>query len=106
MPTRSNRKRKLEPAPAAGGGQGDLAEEIAALRGMLHQAGQLSENDLPPGLRMRLLDIYSRAAGRLASLLKMQQALAGHQGAGDALSTILDEVIADIAKNQERFPDP
>ncbi len=104
MPTRRSQRRK--PAPPAAQPQGDLAVEIAALRGMLRQAGELSEDALPPELRMRLLDIYSRAAGRLAGLLKMQQGLHGSQDAGDALASILDEVIADIARNRERYPNP
>ncbi len=103
MPTRRSQRTKAAP-----GGQeprADLAAEIAALRGMLRQIRQLGDDDLPPELRMRLLDIYSRAAGRLASLLKAQQNLAGSQDAGDALATILDEVIADISRNKARFPD-
>ena len=104
MPTRRSQRTKTAP-----GGQappGDLAAEIAALRGMLRQIRQLGDDDLPPDLRMRLLDIYSRAAGRLASLLKTQQNLSGSQDAGDALATILAEVIADIGRNKARFPDP
>ena len=104
MPTRRSQKTKTAP-----GGQeprGDLAAEITALRGMLRQIRQLGDDELPPDLRMRLLDIYSRAAGRLASLLKAQQNLSGSQEAGDALATILDEVIADISKNKARFPEP
>lgn len=103
MPTR--RSQKTKPAPSGQEARGDLAAEIAALRGMLRQIRQLGDDDLPPDLRMRLLDIYSRAAGRLAGLLKTQQNLAGSQEAGDALATILDEVIADITKNKARFPD-
>lgn len=107
----NRRKRAASGAPAAAPQQaspvnGGLAAEIAALRDMLRQAGELREGDLSPAALMRLLDIYSRAAGRLAGLLKMQCALDGEQGAGGALSRILDEVIADITRNQSRYPDP
>ena len=109
MQRQTNRRRRAAPTspPSQETGEaGDLALEIAALRDLLRQAGQLSEVELAPAARLRLLDIYSRAAGRLASLLKMQRALIESQGAGEAFSGILQEVMADIAKNKERFPEP
>lgn len=75
--------------------QDDLRREIELLREMIRRVGALAGENDNLQVALRLLEGISQAGGRLANMIKVQQALqAGPQGAplSEELEKILDEI--------------
>jgi hypothetical protein len=90
---------ELSPSASDPGGQG-LEKEIALIRGLIArieaQAGEVE--DIKELLRM--LTTVSSATQRLASLLRIQQDLAGQSGSAARLNERLDRILVNLAREK------
>lgn len=78
-----------------------LCGEIEALRGLIQRLMAMADEDQGLAEMLKIVEITSRASGRLATLIAAQQRMDAARASQAGLSEELDERIEEIAR---RYP--
>lgn len=93
---KSRNQRRTASRPAGGAASSGLEGEIRMLREALRREALDDLDQLTVGERMRVLDTVSKAASRLATLLKAERQLAVDQDMGATLRQALDDLLEEL----------
>jgi hypothetical protein len=87
------------PAPRPRRGGGALSGEIRVLRALMRRVGSLADEGRSLDEMLSILETLARASAHLATLLKAEQQLESGQSVGALLNQALDEIIAEMRRN-------